>query len=333
VGFTRVETVRKSKEWNFREAAIECVAVHPKSHSLPLFASGSRNAVQVWDESKREPEPLVVQPQVTPVISVGFNENFLAVCDPSNVHIYSGNAEDYNVYKQNLQNESNALGELGEFSNNVALANRQGEDCIICGEPMNDPLSQPALRSGPKEAQEIYLTCGHKFHNNDSCIKGWIKQGRKCPLCKQTNDFAVGTPQRILQQRKEEMTGRIKKSIKDTNEQRFMRALDYGGHIAQGSPLRLIRYNRNLVQPQASDIASSAPEAVAEPPVSAELTPNRLRAARLAYFSKQQQQQQPPSENRGGSKQNKYSRKKYSSKKSKIRNYYTSSKNIKNIHK
>jgi WD40 repeat protein len=314
---TRVEAVRQSKEWNTGEA-IECVAVHPSS--LPLFASGSRNAVQLWDVIQREPEPLVVQPQITPVGSVGFNQNFLAVCGPGGVRVYSCNSNDYDVYKKILQNESNALG---EFNQNVMLANRRGDDCIICGESMNDPLSQPAIRSG--ESEEIYLTCGHKFHNNDSCINKWIKKGGKCPLCKQTSDFEVGTPERILKLRNQAMTERMAASIIGNNEQRFMRALDYGGPISQGSPLRLIRY-RNLVQPQASDIASSAPEDVVEdaPLASSELTPNRLRAARLAYFS--QQQQQSPSVNRGGSKQNKYSRKKYSSKKSKIRNYYTSSK-------
>jgi WD40 repeat protein len=295
VGFTRVETVRKSKEWNFREA-IECVAVHP---SLPLFASGSRNAIQLWDESKREPEPLVVQPQVTPVISVGFNENFLTACGTGNVHIYSCNADDYRGFREKLQKELQSGPEIANYGTDVTLANRRGEVCIVCGEPMNDPLSQPALRSGPEEAQEIYLTCGHKFHNNDLCIKKWINKGGKCPLCNQTRDFEVGTPQRILNLRKEAMTERMAKSIIDTNEKRFMRALDFG---------------------QGAATASSAPEDVVEAvPASAVLTPEELRVARLAYFSKQP----PPSENSGGGKKNKYSRKKYSSKKSKIRHRYS----------
>jgi WD40 repeat protein len=308
IRLTRVEAVRQSKEWNTGEA-IECVAVHP---SLPLFASGSRNAVQLWDVIQREPEPLVVQPQITPVGSVGFNQNFLAVCGPGGIRVYSCNSNDYDVYKKNLQNESNALGEFNQNVMNVMLANRRGDDCIICGEPMNDPLSQQAIRSG--ESEEIYLKCGHKFHNNDSCINKWIKKGGKCPLCKQTSDFEVGTPERILKLRNQAMTERMAASIIGNNEQRFIRALDF--HHAQGSPLGLIRA-RNLAKQKASDIASSSPQAVA---ASAELTPNRLRAARVAYLLKQQQE--PPSENSGGG-ENKYSRKKYSSNKSKIRHHYS----------
>ncbi len=82
--------------------------------------------------------------------------------------------------------------------------------------------------------------------------------------------------------------------------------------------------------------AAAAPESVApeevvaEPPGPAELTLEQLRAARLADIERrrkeqeqQQQQQQPPSESRGGGIKNKYSRKKYNSKTSKIRRRYS----------
>ena len=74
--------------------------------------------------------------------------------------------------------------------------------------------------------------------------------------------------------------------------------------VAESLVHRLGRYEpRGLDFGQGAAVASSAPEAVAvveplapealaEPPASAELTPEQLRAARLAYFSKQQQQPQ-----------------------------------------
>ena len=75
---------------------------------------------------------------------------------------------------------------------------------------------------------------------------------------------------------------------------------------------------------------AAAPESVAPVAASAELTQEELRAARLADIARrrkeQQQQQQSPSENGGGGIKNKYSRKKYNSKKSKIRRHYSKKK-------
>ena len=335
---TSVTDLKSIREWNAGEEPIECVAVHP---ILPLFASGSRGVVTLWDIN--EPKPLVVQPEVTPVISVGFNQKFLAACGPGNMRFYSCNSDDYRDFK--LEPEE----KVASFVTVVTLANRRGEDCIICGQPMNDPLSQPSLRLGPKEAQEIYLTCGHKFHNNDSCIKKWVNQGGKCPLCKQTSDFQIGTPERIRKLREKFIKENFEKSTRGKNENLF-RALDFGkGPIAQGSPARFLQ-GIHSDQQQASDSfplpQGSPPPPLAQgspvrflqgihsdqqqPPQSSErpdstpLTLEQLRAARIADIERRRNEQQQPSssENSGGSK-NKYSRKKNTSKKSKISRRYS----------
>ena len=182
---------------------------------------------------------------------------------------------------------------------------------------MNDPLSQQALRSGPADAQEVYLECGHKFHKD--CIEPWIKQRKPCPICRGQGGIAKATPQRIVKGREE---------LRDDEE--LKRAKINIQSIADELKSRTNRYQPRVLfgQPAATSSVSSAFEAVpvAQPvapqsvAASAELTPNRLRAARVAYFSKQQQQQpQPPSE--GG--KTKYSRKKYSSKKPKNRQRYS----------
>jgi len=209
------------QEWTSGEA-IECVAVHPSS--LPLFASGSRNSVQVWGIDSRDAlESLSLQPGLVPVRSIGFNQNFLAVCGPGNVHIYSCNAEDYRGLKEELHKE--------------LLAGRQGE-CSICGDPMNDPLSQQALRSGPADAQEVYLECGHKFHKD--CIELWIKQGKTCPICRGKGGIAKATPQRIVEGRE----GRDKQKLEESKK-----SIAYEPRVLFG-------------QPAAASSASSASETV-----------------------------------------------------------------------
>ena len=305
----------QGKEWTSREA-IECVAVHPSS--LPLFASGSLNSVQVWGIDHGDAlESLALQPGLVPVRSIGFNQNFLAVCGPGNVHIYSCNAEDYRGFKEELQKELKVGSEIAEYGAELALAGRQGEPCSICGDPMNDPLTQSTLRHGPEDAVEEYLECGHTFHKQ--CIEPWIKQGKPCPICRGQGGIAKATPQRIVKGREE---------LRDDEE--LKRAKINIQSIADELKSRTNRYQPRVLfgQPAATSSVSSAFEAVpvAQPvapqsvAASAELTPNRLRAARVAYFSKQQQQQpQPPSE--GG--KTKYSRKKYSSKKPKNRQRYS----------
>ena len=307
---TRVENVQTFREWNAGEA-IECVAVHP---SLPLFASGSRNAVQLWDVSVGEKKPLVVQPEVTPVISVGFNDKFFTACGSGHhgVRVYSCNANDYRGFKEELKKELQSGTEIAKYGTELVLAGRQGEPCSICGDPMNDPLLQQALRSGPADAQEVYLECGHKFHKD--CIEPWINQRKPCPLCRVQGSLAQATPQRI---------GQGRQGLQDLQRQRGAR------FVAENLVDRSDRYQPRV--PRVLDFgqpaaASSAPEVVAEHPASAVLTQEQLRAARLAYIERrrqEQQQQQLSSENSGGSIKNKYSRKKNMSKKLKFHRRYS----------
>lgn len=186
--FTRVEELRsvRGNEWN-AGAAIVCVAVHP---SLPLFASGSHDGtVQLWNmgiEARGAVESL----QVHQVRSVGFNQHFSAVCGSGVTTVYSCNPDDL------LSSET----KTDKFATELMLANRQGDICAICLDdlnPMNNPLRQSALRSGPEEAQELYLSCGHKFHKK--CIKQWKGV---CPLCRERTSHPVpDTPRSVIEAR------------------------------------------------------------------------------------------------------------------------------------
>ena len=304
---TIIETVRESKEWNFGEA-IECVAVHP---SLPLFASGSRNAVQIWDvdESKRKPEPLVVQPQLTPVILVGFNETILTVYGSGNVHVYSCTSNDYRRFKEELKKELQSGPEIANYMSELALAGRQGK-CSICGDPMNESLTQPSLITEPSNAEEVYLTpCGHKFHKK--CIEEWFKHMKTCPECRALSTISQTIPVRILEKKKEFQRQKAEEGTRSVVENLVKRSKRYKKH-------------KHLGRDAAA--ASSAPEIdvpVVEPRVPRVLPLEELRAARLTYFGKQQSSKTSANRDMGGGKRNKYARKKYSAKKSKIRKHYS----------
>jgi len=300
---TKVTELKSIQEWNSRNReAIECVAVHP---ILPLFASGSSNAVKLWGgmEYREALESLALQPGLVPVISVGFNQKFFAVCGPGSIHVYSCNPDDYRGFKEELQKELKSGSEVVNFLTELELENRTGDICPICSGPMNDPLTQPALRHGPEDAIEEYLTCGHKFHKK--CIEPWLAQANTCPSCRAPGGLVNQTPERIVKGRDEQELEKSKQMIHADKSKYEPRRVLFGEAAAASSASSASSASETV--PVAQPVA---PQSVA---ASAVLTPAQLRDARLAYFSKKS----------GGGSKNKYSRKKYSSKKSKIRHHYS----------
>jgi len=295
---TKVTELKSIQEWNSRNReAIECVAVHP---ILPLFSSGSRNAVKLWGgmEYREALESLVLQPGLVPVISVGFNQNFLAVCGPRSMRFYSCNPDDYRGFKEELQKELESGSKVVNFLTELELENRTGDICPICSGPMNDPLTQPALRHGPEDAIEEYLTCAHKFHKK--CIEPWLARANTCPSCRAPGGLVNQTPDRVVKTRKES------EELKELNKSKQM---IHAADKSKYEPRRVL-FGEAAAASSASVAQPVAPQSVA---ASAVLTPAQLRDARLAHFSKKS----------GGGSKNKYSRKKYSSKKSKIRHHYS----------
>ena len=305
-----VRNLKSIREWNARGEPIKCVAVHP---SLPLFASGIQDAATLWDiNDPGALESIALQD----IKSVGFNQNFLAVCGPRSMHFYSCNPDDYRDFNEKSQKESKSGAQVAKFVTDVTLANRQGDPCSICSEPMNNPLTQSVLRSGPEDAVEEQLACGHTFHKK--CIQPWIKQGKPCPLCRAKGVLVQATPQRILNLRQKFMETNIKDSITDTNRDRFMRVLDFGkGPIAQGSPLGLIRDRNqgNQSMPGSSPLPQGSPLG---------LIRDRNQGNQSMPGSSPQHNLFPDLDpgQEGGSK-NKYSRKKNNSKKLKFRRRYS----------
>jgi WD40 repeat protein len=307
---TRIQDLKSIREWNAGEEPIKCVAVHP---SLPLFASGTRDA-KLWDIDQREPlKSLALQD----VISVGFNQQFLAVCGPRSMRFYSCNPHDYGGFKEKYKKRKKILGDLYDELIEKTLT----EKCAICLEPMINPLTESAIRFGPKE--EGYLPC-HKFHKK--CIQQWLDQGKtSCPGCRSLvppGGLTLSTPQKVLANRRqniEEMNKKWKDFDNYVQKETAKRALNFSTDVpppplAQGSPLRFVQGIRSDQQqpPQSSERPDYTP-----------LTLEELRAARLADIEiRRNEQQQPSSENSGGSK-NKYSSKKNTSKKSKSRRRYS----------
>jgi len=245
---TKVTELKSMREWNTREA-IECVAVHP---SLPLLASGSRSAAKLWDIDQREPlESLALQD----VKSVGFNQQFFAVCSSDGLGVYSCNSDDYSGFKEKFQKElqekikrKELLGQLHTELRDKTLKGK----CAICFESMTGPI-QPAITSGPEEVVETYLPCGHKFHKK--CIEEWFKQGKTCPECRAKNGLPQSTPANVVDKRTKKL-GELEQQLnaEDIRALLARRALFAPASPAPASPApQAESYSSEQQQPPKSD--------------------------------------------------------------------------------
>jgi len=309
----RIEKFISVKEWNGGRDKITCLAIHP---SLPLFASGSGDDAKLWEfESNKELETLPLH--ASPLSCVGFNDNFLAVCGSGSIHFYGCNPDDYRSYAQKKLERKE---ETVKLHTDLMFKTLKGS-CPICLRPMSDSSTQWSISSGPEK--ETYLpSCIHKFHEH--CIKEWLRSGgTTCPECRGSilGGLTQETPKKVIETRKTNLENEEKWSIFDAyvEKEKAKRALNFSPTsqrspsiaqgsppIAQGSPLRYIQGKHSEQQP--------SPQSSERP-----LTLEELRAAR-------RKKQEQSSENGGGGIKNKYSRKKYNSKKSKIRRHYSKKK-------
>ena len=302
----------------FRGGPIKCVAVHP---SLPLVASGTRGVVTLWDINESGALQSLDLQDLQDVISVRFNKKFLAVCGPRSMRFYSN--EKYNKRKETLGILHKEL---------IEKIQSDPERCPICFESLTDSSKEQRIMSGPKE--EVYLPCQGKHRYHKDCIQKWFNRGNtRCPTCNELillPDLTLLTPSKVLQTRIEhtEIMDEIwSKFGKDVAK----RALNFSTNV-QGSPPPLAQGSPPLAQGSPPLAQGSPPLAQGSPPLaqgspplaqvvaaSAALTPAQLRNTRLNHFLNQ------PNESEGGKRKNKnkYSQKKYSSKKSKIRHRYS----------
>jgi WD40 repeat protein len=212
-------------EWNGGRDKITCLAIHP-SLSLPLFASGSHDAAKLWEfESNKELETLPLQD----VISVGFNDKFLAVCGSGDVRVYSCNSDDYGGLKQKKLERKERLDKLHNELRKKTLK----DQCAICFGPMTDQ-TQPAITSGPEEVVETYLPCNHKFH--EKCIKQWLKQGNTCPECRAKDGLPQSTPANVVTKRRGELAKLETEFIESDERNREARRALFASPASPASP-------------------------------------------------------------------------------------------------
>jgi len=212
-------------ELNGGRDKITCLAIHP-SLSLPLFASGSHDAAKLWEfESNKELETLPLQD----VISVGFNDKFLAVCGSSDVRVYSCNSDDYGGLKQKKLERKERLDKLHNELREKTLK----DQCAICFRPMTDQ-TQPAITSGPEEVVETYLPCNHKFH--EKCIKQWLKQGNTCPECRAKDGLPQSTPANVVTKRRGELAKLETEFIESDERNREARRALFAAPASPASP-------------------------------------------------------------------------------------------------
>jgi WD40 repeat protein len=210
----RIEKFISVKEWNGGRDKITCLAIHP---SLPLFASGTRDAAKLLEFESKELETLPLH--ASPLSCVGFNDKFLAVCGSGDVRVYSCNSDDYGGFKQKKLERKERLDKLHDELREKTLKGQ----CAICLKPMTDQ-TQPSITSGPEKVVETYLPCKHKFH--EYCIQEWLRRGNTCPECRAKDVLPQSTPAAVVKKRSEEFAEREQKfNESDESSREARRAL------------------------------------------------------------------------------------------------------------
>jgi hypothetical protein len=242
------------------------------------------------------------------------------------MRFYSCNSDDYGGFKEEYKKRKKILGDVHDELIEKSLKGQ----CAICLGSMIDPLTESAIRFGPKE--EGYLPCTHKFHRN--CIEPWLNRGKtSCPACRALvppGGLTLSTPQKVIANRSKSMTEKnekwaeFEKYVQKETAKRASNFSDVQGSppppLAQGSP------PPPLAQGSPPPLAQGTPP----PPLAQGSPPPPLAQGsplRFIQSTRVQDQQQPPQESNesqgGRRKKNKYSRRKNTSKKLKSRHRYS----------